>query len=394
MGILKNELYKIFTRKSVYLAAILFLVFFGLFVYSRFGNAVLYRELDNDIRLHQWEGPVTEQIVTLAAEGHKEIEQHPEIYQKVTVFPDGRQMSEPTPEGLKRDRLYSIVLEYKAQIENHNAYLNELDTELRDLEKSNSTNTFDYKKKSLHYQMLTKITLPEIVYKQGWSAVLEFIPSLGFVFMGALILLGLSPVFSEEYSTNVASILLSSKHGKRKVVTAKIMASSIYITTLVLFFSIVNMVANFYSWGMGGGASPLQNVNFYVGSPYSLTILQYYFYEVLIHLVGSVAFGLLVLLMSALSKSALIPFFSGGLVLAAPILLHKSSVDISWLNRIIELSYSVVIMVINIFAEFRVYNFFGTPILYPYVALIVILVLSLATGYLTYYTFRNHQISS
>jgi hypothetical protein len=101
----------------------------------------------------------------------------------------------------------------------------------------------------------------------------------------------------------------------------------------------------------------------------------------------------LVLLISAISKSSLIPFFMGGLVFATPILLHgKFQVDIAWMNSIMELSYTEVMKVRNIFTGFKVYNFFGTPILYLYVALLTMAVLFLATCYLTYYTFRNHQI--
>ncbi|MCL4441866.1 MAG: ABC transporter permease, partial [Firmicutes bacterium] len=254
-------------------------------------------------------------------------------------------------------------------------------------------NTFGYRTKALEYQMLQNTSNPVVGYSGGWAQVIDFIPTFGLVFTGALILLGLSPVFSEEYSTGMASIILSSKHGKGKVITAKILAACIYIAGLVLFFALLNTATCFLLLGTNGGGYPLQNIYLYHASPYALTLARYFIYEILVFLAGSLAFGLLILFLSSLSRSALIPLFAGGLVFATPLALLKLGINIAWLNRLCELSYSEVMRVKNLFISFKVYDFFGRPVLYLDVVLLAVVVYSMVSVGLTYYTFKRHQVS-
>jgi hypothetical protein len=101
----------------------------------------------------------------------------------------------------------------------------------------------------------------------------------------------------------------------------------------------------------------------------------------------------LVLLLSALSRTALIPFFAGSVILGAPILIDKIlGVKPEWLNAAIKLSYVRVIQVSDLFSGFKVFNFFGTPIMYANVAVFTISSLSLVVIYFIYYSFRNHQV--
>ncbi len=392
MDILKHELYKIFARKSLYLAALFFLLIFGLYAYGLPGDPAINRQLANYLGAVQ--GPVTAQKVNIAEQGQKEYENHPENYATgLKALPGGGTSVKITPEGMAKIEFYGTILGMNAQIRDRSAALAELSNEINSLAKANSANTFDYRTKALEYQMLKNTNLPVVGYSGGWGQGIDFIPTFGWVFMGALILLGLSPVFSEEYSTGMASIILSSKHGKGKVITAKILATCIYITGLVLFFAIVNMATCFLVLGTHGGGYPLQNIYLYRASPYALTLARYFTYEILVSLAGSIAFGLLVLLISSVSRSALIPLFAGGVVFATPLALPKLGINIAWLNRLCELSYSEVMRVKNLFITFKVYDFFGRPVMYLDVVLLAMVIYSIVSVWLTYYTFKRHQVS-
>jgi hypothetical protein len=377
MDILRHELYKIYARKSLYLAALFFLLIVAFTVYGSSREASIHRQLANYLGAAQ--GPVTEQKVKLAEQGQIEMNNH----------------FEATPEGAAKSFFYSAIVSMNNQIKNRSAQLEELRNVINNLEKTNSVNTFDYSANVMQYKMLKNTNIEVVGYSEGWAMVINFIPTLGFGIMGAMILLGLSPVFSEEYSTNMASIILSSKQGKGKVITAKILAACIYITSLVLLFSIIYVSAYFYVLGTTGGEYALQNIHWEIfsRSPYALTISHYFMYEMSIHLAGSLAFGLLVLLLSSLNRSALIPLFAGGLVFATPLTLLNLGVHIAWINPLIELSYIEVMRVEDIFKDFKVYNFFGYPIAYLEVSLLVMAVLSMVSVWLTYYTFKHHQVS-
>jgi hypothetical protein len=379
MEILKHELYKIFTRKSVYISTLVFFLLFGFNYYMVLGTASEVH--DREKYILQWEGPVTEDKVSKAIEGRKEL----------SNIINQEKNGEPDKEDFHKMNSFETVLSAQERFNQHKSDLSRLNSEINDM-KANHETGFEYKKKLMLYQMKSKLSLPDIRREAGWVQ-LYFFNLVGPVFMAALILLGLSPSFSEEYTTNAASIILSSKHGKRKVITAKILAGVSYVTVLALVFSIMNVAVYVYLYGTGGGSSPFQNIDLFYGSPYSFTIFQYYKYCILIFSGGSIAFGLLVLLLAALSRTALIPFFAGSVILGAPILIDKIlGVKPEWLNAAIKLSYVRVIQVSDLFSGFKVFNFFGTPIMYANVAVFTISSLSLVVIYFIYYSFRNHQV--
>lgn len=64
-------------------------------------------------------------------------------------------------------------------------------------------------------------------YIRGWQ-VLKNLFSVGALMMGVLIIIGLSPVFSEEYSLKTVSILLTTAHGKKKDIWAKLAAGVVF----------------------------------------------------------------------------------------------------------------------------------------------------------------------
>jgi ABC-type transport system involved in multi-copper enzyme maturation permease subunit len=141
--------------------------------------------------------------------------------------------------------------------------------------KNDNTGVYDYNSKLLELNMTKSLQEPGVYYNTGVSEIVDFPDKFGFIFLGALVLLGVSPVFSEEYAVNVDALIFSSKNGRRKAVNAKIAASLIFVISAVLFFSMVNVFTNMYFYGGYGWDAPLQSIFDYVISPYSLNIAQY-----------------------------------------------------------------------------------------------------------------------
>lgn len=84
----------------------------------------------------------------------------------------------------------------------------------------------------------------QIGYTRGWETTLLSIESL-FLIMGFLIIVAVSPVFSEEYGCGMDALLLTGKYGKTKCITAKIMASftfSVVLTILTVFIPVLFML--------------------------------------------------------------------------------------------------------------------------------------------------------
>ena len=90
----------------------------------------------------------------------------------------------------------------------------------------------------------------------------------------------LASVFAGEYQNGTDKILLTTKYGKSKGVTAKILASYIFagiVFTIYLIFAIGSV---FLMFGTDGGNLPIQLISML--SPYALTFFQSLLYNIAI----------------------------------------------------------------------------------------------------------------
>jgi ABC-type transport system involved in multi-copper enzyme maturation permease subunit len=71
-------------------------------------------------------------------------------------------------------------------------------------------------------------------------------------------IIGIGTIFSKEYSSGMDQFLLSSKYGRSKAVTAKILASLIFILSVIIVWSLYSFAMATYSFGMHGWKSSLQ----------------------------------------------------------------------------------------------------------------------------------------
>lgn len=385
LRLLKYELYKIFTRKSIYLALVLFLIIYGIFVSSTMSKS------DDGYKYYKgWIGPFTEEKAVMAHQGIDEINKKYNITPNMNV-PGGVTFS---PEDIQKMSIYTTVLDVEYRTNLRKANLNVIEDGIKKMEQK-GIKGYDYNVKIMEYNMINSTKGPGIYYNTGVSQAADFSASFGMIFMAAMVLLGLSSSFSDEYSLNMDSLILSSRNGRNKTAGAKILSSVIYITVSALFFAAVNVLVNMYFYGSQGWDSPLQSMFKYLMSPYPLDIGQYYLIELLFHVFGLISFGLLVLVISSASRSSLVTMFAGALVYILPIAAGTLLMGgPSWVNEIIKFSYSEFVKVESIFKFFKAYNVFGIPVLYPVAALFVMAVLSIICIHYTYKIFRMHEVTS
>lgn len=380
--LLKFELYKIFTRKNIYIALLLFLIIYGVYVSSNIGRPEGYESY------RQWTGPVTGEKVKAALEGIDEINSKYNI--KDGILPGNIAIS---PEDVTRMSVYSMVLDAEYRVKTRDWNLEVIKKDIEAMEQK-GTKGYEYSVRKMEYNMIQNTMEPGIYFISGVSQAVDYTGSFGFIFMAAMVLLGLSPVFSEEYSTNMDALILSSKNGRNKTAGAKILSSVVYIAASALFFSGVVMLVNMYLYGSTGWDAPLQNMFKYLMSPYSLDIGQYYVIQFLFHTAGLVSFGFLVLLISSASKSSLVTIFAGGIIYIVPLVANSLlSGGPGWLLELAKFGFSEFAKVENIFRWFKAYDIFGFPILYPAAAVFVMIALSFLCIHYICKTYTKHEVT-
>ena len=108
----------------------------------------------------------------------------------------------------------------------------------------------------------------------------------------------LASVFAGEYQNGTDKILLTTKYGKSKGVTAKIIASYIFATLVFTIYLIFAIGTIFLMFGTDGGNLPIQLSN--ILSPYALTFFQSLLYNIVISY--TVLFGMVGLTLFLSSK--------------------------------------------------------------------------------------------
>ncbi|MBE4909182.1 hypothetical protein IMZ08_14035 [Bacillus luteolus] len=366
MQLLKFELYKIFKQKSIWITLIILL-----------GMSYLILNYPYDPNIEKelykkWEGPITEEKVKLA-------ESEYEVLQ-----------SKGTQHSVDSGDNYTDTIFIESQILKKimmvDTIKNNVTQRLNELEGENSV------KANVEKNMLEKINLNYFSYFTGPSQIVIFVADGGFMVLGVMLLLGLSPIYSNEYSSNVDNYIFSSKKGRKSLAWAKMGASLIYTLIVVFVWEMFSLLMNFLQHGNDGWSTPLQLLTapYYRDSPYSFTALEYHFVQLGIHLLAAFAFALLIVLISSISKNSLISFFVSLSIFAVPIIID----GVQWLETILAFSYTEVLRVQFLFNEFKTVDVFGYPISYPVFACLIMIMLLLISIKTVLQIIKHKEITS
>ncbi|MCL6663709.1 hypothetical protein [Paenibacillus amylolyticus] len=348
------EFYKIITRKSIGIAMSMLIVF--LVVYSFWRHPGI---MDGSAFYKPYEGPITTEKVKIA---HNQ-------YDSIWDSTKGR---------YQYGAFYDIVFFSPETMKNSTRY----DDRGNILERT--------------------VNVSEIYYNKPWGYLLEYIDQFGVVFMMIMILLGLAPVFTEEYVLGTASLLRSSKRGKSKLVSAKCIASILYVVMCVVLFTGVNLVLYWLRFGnLAGADTSIQSVGMYVYSfdyefsPYTFTAFQYYLVQLFTHIAGSLVFASVVLLVSVLSSTSFIAIIVNTVIVGLPYLafdvLNLNSGSIKWVEKF---SISTMIRVTGLYQTPINYSLFGLNMSYLTLYIVVMAFITVSTILATYRIFHGREVFS
>ncbi|TMV52339.1 hypothetical protein FE783_05205 [Paenibacillus mesophilus] len=358
MSLLAFELYKIFKQKGIYLTLIVML---GMSYFSL--GYPFQSDLEKEV-YKSWEGPITEEKVRLA------VGENAELMKKL----EERRRSggdEFKPEDIYSEReLIQLRVYQKIMLSQT--------IETNATEKINRIENENNAAGRMEKQMLEQLELAPLQYHTGPAQIVGFVEFGSFVVLGVMLLFGLSPIYSREYSSGVDHYIFSSRKGRRELVWAKLGASVIYTFFIVAAWETFSLVLNMMRHGNQGWGTSLQLFTQhteapYAGSPYGISLLNYHFLQLSIHFVGAIGLALMIVFISSVSKSSLITFFAGSFIFFAPIMLE----GVQPIRTVLAFSYSSILRVQFLFEAFSVVNVLGYPVMYPIFAVVVVVVTSL-----------------
>ncbi|WP_315524308.1 ABC transporter permease subunit [Pseudoramibacter alactolyticus] len=220
----------------------------------------------------------------------------------------------------------------------------------------------------------------EYGYMLGWYNFGDTAEMLIICILGICIVL--SSVFAEEYQTGTASIILSTRFGKNKIIRAKLLSAFLFSTVVFIVNAMIALTISLRLFGSEGGNLPIQ-----IGStsaPYQLTFQQAALLSIGIDYIVLLGLVSVTLLLSSKMKSSLSVLIVDMLIIIVPIFFS--------INKATALLPAMATLGTSLFNYYISYNIGGRVINHFVMILIVYIVMSAIALPMATKVFKNHQV--
>lgn len=374
MRLLKFELYKIFSQKMIYITFLVLILLSSMYILN-------FEKTDDQTKqfYKEWDGTLTSEKIQEAEASNDQLMAKTE--KRIEDLKDSGQEGDLFSEN---DQIQSGIYENIAFIQDVQENINQ---RLHELENSTKYNA------GLEKQLLESVDLSYFSFYRGPAEIIDYTGTFAFIITGAMLLIGLSSIYTREYSSGVDNYILSTKKGRTILTWVKLEAALIYAFTVVAAWESVNVISKLYILGNLGWKTPLQYVFKYYFSPYGLNMLEFHLIQLGIHLAAAFGFAILILFISSISKNSLISFFVSGALFSLPFMAVEMMPMKAWVSDMVKFSYLYIMRVEFLFAQFKTINIFGYPLLFPVAAVLWMSVLSVVMAAVTFKVLKNKEVS-
>lgn len=261
------------------------------------------------------------------------------------------------------------------------------------LEQSPEGGSYSETAKAVFLRMNDQIDVPmKLDYSRGWGLLLQ---NSGVFFLAVCFVLSVctAPVFAGEYQSGADAIVLSTRHGRGKLIWAKINASLIFASGMFLLAWLLALALSFIVYGTSGWNSPLQTIDIrYFFSPYPVSVLGAYLLTTLIGWLAGLAFVSFTLLLSSRMRTPFTVMIWSVVLLFAPLFIPESK-DSRLFNHLLALLPGRQTEVYSRFRGYELVEIIGLNVPLPYAVgwtafLITIVLLPFA-----WRGFRRHEVA-
>ncbi|MCR1934748.1 hypothetical protein ACQX0N_00775 [Clostridium tepidum] len=140
--------------------------------------------------------------------------------------------------------------------------------------------------------------------------------------IGLLTFTIVSGAYTKEYDNNIVGLINSTQNGKKNIVRAKSLAAGISTSIVNLSILLTIYLTALRKTDGKGLQLPLKSLWYFDNSGSNLKVYQMMIIMIVTVVIGSFIFAQIGLYLSSISKSAVIPFIFGGLIMGIPYLLE------------------------------------------------------------------------
>lgn len=199
-------------------------------------------------------------------------------------------------------------------------------------------------------------------YNLGWENLIKYVFPF-FVILTFTALINVSSVFSNEFQRGTAQVILSSKHGRSKIFTAKIISVFLVSTAMFAVFTGIYILTFAAVYGLGERVASIQSLALL--SVYDLTLGEAFFTAVLISYAAFIFVIFFTLTISVICKSNFTSVLLALALYFIPIFLNYSKSS-KLLNYIVDLFPIKALNAFEMFKQYKLYGFSETLVRQPY----------------------------
>ncbi len=223
--------------------------------------------------------------------------------------------------------------------------------------------------------------------KAVWDIIWRGIKIL--LFQCFVISICIAPIFAGEYQNRTDALILSSKHGKNKLILAKIVAAFVFTLCYMVLCGIFSIGINVAVLGVDGWNIPIQLWDTII--PYEFNAAEACALNVLMMLLISFLLTALTLLFSTVCKNQMIALAIDILLFFGTVFLPFSKTSKLW-NHILYLCPVYTSDLKNVFNNYVSYQFGNRVISYLDMTVITYVVIIMICLCCAGINFKNHQI--
>ena len=195
----------------------------------------------------------------------------------------------------------------------------------------------------------------------GWDMLLSGMGSILSIMICLIVVITLSPVFSEEYALHTDSIIYSARYGRTKLTTSKIIAALEVVIGTYLLYLLLNLVLYGCTYGLQGWNVSIQSSLHYASSIYNLTFLQMFFISVILNILGIVALTTITLFLSAQMSSPVTALITSCVICFLPVVFDFND-SLPVLQKMQEICPIFMLHANGIFSDMKTYFGMSQPV--------------------------------
>ncbi len=250
-----------------------------------------------------------------------------------------------------------------------------LQDKIAELERRGQRNSLEYREFSASLQRLEELGEPQFANTLLWENLFN---NWGEHMMQFLLFVPLTfviaPVFAMERSCGMDNLILSSRNGRRKIVTAKLLSVLVASTVVVMLYLTATFIFGFLPHGsFHGWDAAIQSIPTYAQSMFQFKVWQLAAIGAAWLIFTGAVYSLIICFISSRMKSRIGTAGVSLAVLFVNVALAAMGDTVTQrLGALVDFGLANVTMIKEVFGGYKAFNVFGMSVGYPVMAIFIL----------------------